>query len=78
MAMQKPEDKTTRALRLVDKLDLSLEEQDRFVEEMKLRWLRRALKEGEESLKRDGGIPAEVVLEELRQRAEERLKKSES
>lgn len=55
-------------LRLVDQLELSPDEQDQLIDEIKLRWLRRALKEGEESLRRSGGIPAEKVFRRLRER----------
>lgn len=77
MAQPKPEDKTTvdQILKLVNQL--TPKEQEELVEEMKLQWLRRELGKAEESLARGEGIPGEVVLEELRQRAEERLRKSQ-
>ncbi len=53
------------------------DEHDELLEELKLVWLRRALDEAEESKKRHGTIPAEEVFAELRQRAEERLRKSQ-
>lgn len=56
---------------------LATEEQDELLEELKLVWLRRALHEGEESLRKHGGIPAEQVFTELRQRAKERQQKSQ-
>ncbi len=62
-------------LKLVDRL--STEEQDELAEEMKLQWLRRELGKAEESISRGEGIPGEVVLEELRQRSENRLRKSQ-
>jgi translation initiation factor IF-2 len=79
MAQQKPEEKTTldQVLRLVSQL--TLEEQQILSEEFsKLKELRRRCAEVEASLDRGEGIPDEVVLEELRQRAEERLRKSQS
>lgn len=76
MAQRKPKEKTTldQVLKLAHQL--TPEEQEQLVEQMKLQWLRRALEEGEESLKLHGGIPAEEVLAELKQRAEDRLRKS--
>jgi len=53
------------------------DEQDELLEELKLVWLRRALDEAEESKRKHGTIPAEEVFAELRQRAEERLRKSQ-
>ncbi len=73
MSQQKPE-AIDEILRLVDKL--SREEHDQLVEEMKLQWLRKALDEGEESSRLHGTRPAEEVLAEMKQRAEERLRKS--
>ncbi|MGH9547923.1 MAG: hypothetical protein ACRD3W_01060 [Terriglobales bacterium] len=72
MAKPKPEDKTTldQVLKLVDQL--TPEEQEQLVEEVKLQWLRRALEEGEESLKQHGGIPAEKVFADLKDRYERR------
>ncbi len=77
MAQRKPEEKTTmdQVLKLADQL--TPEEQEQLVEQLKLQWLRRALEDGEESLKRNGGIPADEVFAELQQRAEERLRKSQ-
>ena len=45
---------------------LAAQEQDELLEELKLVWLRRALEEGEESLRKHGGIPAEEVFSRLR------------
>jgi hypothetical protein len=45
--------------------------------QVKLQWLSRELAKAEESLDRGEGIPGDVVLAELRQRAENRLKKSQ-
>lgn len=62
-----------KVLQLADALALS--ERDELFDELKLVWLRRALDEGEESLRLHGGIPAEEVFAELQQRATDRLKK---
>jgi hypothetical protein len=77
MAQRKPEEKTTLAQVLKLAVQLTFDDQDKLVEQIKLQWLGRALEEGEESLKRDGGIAAEEVFAELKQRAEERLRKSQ-
>jgi hypothetical protein len=79
MAQRKPEENTTldQVLRLVSQL--TPEEQQILSEEFaKLQELRRRCAKAEASLDRGEGIPAEVVLEKLRQRAEERLRKSQS
>ncbi len=69
MAQPKP-DRTSieEILRLVD--ELSEEEQDQLGEELKLKWLRRALDEGEESIRQHGTLPAEEVFAELKERYE--------
>ncbi len=74
MAQQKPE-RIDEILKLVDQL--TPEEHDQLVEEMKLQWLRRALDEGEESSRQHGTRPAEEVLTELKLRADERLRQSQ-
>jgi len=76
--MGQPKEKPTveQLLKLVDQL--TPEEQEALAEEMKLKRLRRMLAEAEASLDRGEGIPGEVVLEELRQRAEDRLRKSQA
>lgn len=61
MAQQKPE-RIDEILRLVDQL--SPEEHNQLVEEMKLQWLRRALDKGEKDLA-EGRV---VSLEQLEQR----------
>lgn len=61
MAQQKPE-RIDEILRLVDQL--SPEEHDQLVEEMKLQWLRRALDEGE----KDSAEGRVISLEQLEQR----------
>jgi hypothetical protein len=78
MAQRKPEGKISLEQVLKQAVQLTPEDQEQLVEQIKLQWLRRALRDGEESLRKDGGLPAEVVIEELRQRAEERLRKSKS
>lgn len=72
MAQRKPEEKTTldQVLKLADQL--TPEEQEQLVEEMKLQWLRRALDEGEESVRQHGTRPAEEVFAELKERYERR------
>lgn len=72
MAQRKPEEKTTldQVLKLADQL--TPEEQEQLVEEMKLQWLRRALDEGEESIRQHGTRPAEEVFAELKERYERR------
>jgi len=61
MAQRKPEEQSTfeQVLKLVE--NLAPEAQERLVEEMKLRWLRRAIDEADESLKQG----TTVSLEEL-------------
>ena len=49
---------------------LAPEEQEELLEELKLVWLRRALDEGEESLRQHGGIPAEEVFDRLQAKYE--------
>lgn len=63
MAQRKPEEKTTleQVLKLADQL--TPDEQEQLVEEMKLQWLRRALDEGE----KDSAEGRVVSLEELNQ-----------
>lgn len=72
MAMQQPEDKTALVLRLVDQLDLSSDEQDRLIDQLKLKWLCRELGKAEEQLRRGEGIPAEEVFAELEAEYERR------
>lgn len=45
-------------------------EQEQLLEELKLVWLRRALDEGEESLRQHGGIPANEVFDRLQAKYE--------
>lgn len=67
MAQQKRDRKSIdEIMRLVD--GLSVDEQEELIEEMKLHWLRRALDEGEESIRQYGTLPAEEVFAELRAR----------
>ena len=64
-----------KVLKLVDRLAAG--EQEKLLDELKLVWLRRAVDEGEASLRLHGGIPAEEVFAELEQRAKARLRKSQ-
>lgn len=67
MSQPKPDRKSVdEILRLVDQL--SSEEHDNLVEEMKLQWLRRELRKADDELKRGEGLPAEQVIAELRER----------
>jgi DNA relaxase NicK len=68
MAQRKPEEKTSldQVLKLADQL--TPEEQEQLVEEMKLQWLRRELGKAEDELRRGEGVPAEQVFAELRER----------
>lgn len=72
MAQRKPEETTTfeQVLKLVE--NLSPEEQEQLVEEMKLQWLRKAMDEAEESIKQHGTIPAEEVFSRLEERYKRR------
>jgi len=71
MAQSKPERVSIEELlRLVDQL--SPEEHDKLVEDMKLQWLRRELKKGQDSLDRGEGIPAEEVFAEFEAEYEHR------
>jgi hypothetical protein len=49
---------------------LTPKEQAELLDELKLVWLRRALDEGEESLRQHGGIPAEEVFDRLQAKYE--------
>jgi hypothetical protein len=77
MAQRRSEDKQEleEAMKLVNRL--SPEDQEQVVREIKVQWLCRELKKAEDSLDRGEGIPTEEGLAELRQRAEERLRKSQ-
>ncbi|MGH9552952.1 MAG: hypothetical protein ACRD3W_26465, partial [Terriglobales bacterium] len=61
MAQPKPERKTTldHVLKLADQL--THEEQEQLVEQMKLQWLRRELGKAEDELRRGEGVPGEQV-----------------
>jgi hypothetical protein len=65
-----------RVLKLVDQL--TPEERDRILDQLKLDNLRRAIQVGIDQADRGEGLPADTVLAELRQRAESRLKKNQS
>lgn len=68
MAQRKPEEQNTidQVLKLVENFTPAAQEQ--LVEEMKLRWLRRAIEEGEASLDQRGGIPSDNVFRRLEER----------
>ena len=72
MAQQKPDNKTSldQVLKLIDQL--TPEEQEQLVEEVKLQWLRREVGKAEESLDRGEGRPADQVFNELKERYERR------
>lgn len=74
---KKKEDKPTvnQVLQLVHQL--SPEEQDQLVEQMKLEWLRREVQKGIDEADRGEVVDGEELLEELRIRAEKRLKESQ-
>jgi RNA-binding protein YlmH len=65
MAQRKPEDQTTfdQVLKLVE--NLSPEAQEQLVDEMKLRWLRRAMDEADDSLEKGDTISIEELDEHL-------------
>ena len=77
MEQRQPEKEATleKVLRLVN--ELCPEDQDKVAKELKLHWLRRELQRAEHQVARGETIPAEYVLVELRQRAEDRLRKSQ-
>lgn len=67
MAQPKPDRRSVEEiLKLVEQL--SLDEQEALLEEMKLHSLRRELQKAEDELRRGDGVPAEDVLAELRER----------
>lgn len=68
MAQRKPEERMTldQVLKLADQL--SPEEQEQLVEQLKLQWLRRELGKAEDSLDRGEGLPADQVFTELEDR----------
>jgi hypothetical protein len=78
MAQQKPEESQTieQVLRLVDQL--SPEGRDEVLEKLKLDDMRREIQKGIDSANRGELIPADVVLDRLRKRAEQRLKEQKS
>ena len=69
---KKNDDKTTldQVLKLADQL--TPEEQELLVEQMKLHWLRRELGKAAESLDRGEGKPADPVFDAVIQRLESR------
>ena len=74
---KKKADKPTlsQVLKLVHQL--SPEEQEQLAEQMKLEWLKREVQKGIDELDRGEFVDGEELLEELRVRAESRLKKSQ-
>lgn len=64
-----------KVLKLADRM--TERDQEKLFDELKLVWLRRAVDEGEESLRRHGGIPADEVFAELEKRAKARVRKSQ-
>jgi hypothetical protein len=72
MAQRKPEEKTTldQVLKLADQL--TPDEQEQLVEQMKLHWLRRELGKAAESLDRGEGKPANQVFDTVIQQLENR------
>lgn len=67
MAQPKPERVSIKEiLKLVDQL--SLEEQEQLVEEMKLQWLRREVQKGIDQADRGELIDGDVVFAELKER----------
>lgn len=72
----KKADKPTinQVLKLVHQL--SLEEQDQLVEQMKLDWLKRQVQVGIDELERGEYVDGEELLEELRINTESKLKKT--
>lgn len=65
MAQRKPEEKNTldQVLKLVDQL--TPEEQDKLINELKLAGLRRAIAEGEESIRQFGTRDAQEFFSEM-------------
>jgi hypothetical protein len=72
MAQRKPEDGTTldQILKLADQL--TPEEQEQLLEEMKLQWLRRELGRAADSLDRGEGKPADEAFDAVIRRLENR------
>ena len=75
MAQRKPEEKTTldQVLKLADQL--TPEEQDQLVEQMKLQWLRRAADQAEESLAQGKVYSEEEVMAFLDEHHRQRLER---
>ena len=74
---KKKEDKPTvsQVLKLVHQL--SPEEQDELIERVKLEWLKREVQKGIDEADRGEFVDGEELLEELRIRAEKRLRESQ-
>lgn len=75
MAQPTPEHRETieQVLRLVT--DLSPEEQEQLIEQMKLQWLRRAIDQAEESLAQGKIRPAEEVFAKLEEKYRRKAEK---
>lgn len=72
MAQRKPNEKASleQVLKLADQL--TPDEQDKLVEQMKINWLRRELGKSAESLDRGEGVSSDVVFAELEAEYERR------
>jgi hypothetical protein len=68
MAQRKSGEQVTLEQVLKLASQLTSEDQDELVEQLKLQWLRRALDEGEESIRQHGTLPAEEVFAQLEER----------
>jgi hypothetical protein len=76
--MGHPQEKPTveQIMKLVDQL--TPDEREQILDQLKTDDLRRAIQVGIEQADRDELIDGELVLEELRQRADDRLRKSQA
>lgn len=76
--MGHPQEKPTveQIMKLVDQLMPA--EREQILDQLKMDDLRRAIQVGIEQADRDELIDGELVLEELRQRADDRLRKSQA
>ena len=75
--MAQSQDKPTvdQVLKLVDQL--TPQEQDQLLDQLKMDNIRRAIQIGIDQADRGEGIPGEVALAKLRRRAESRIQKSQ-
>jgi len=76
-SMAQSQDKPTvdQVLKLVDQL--TPQEQDQLLDQLKMDNIRRAIQIGIDQADRGEGIPGEVALAKLRRRAESRIQKSQ-